>query len=72
MQKVDKLDDRIKKVDLDVVELSDTLVGRSCESGPCMFNGTCIDLKNNMFICLCSEGFGGVTCNISMFMHTAS
>ena len=32
-----------------------------CESEPCFNGGTCVD-RPGYFVCICVEGFGGVTC----------
>ena len=69
-EKVAQLDDAMEKVDLDVAKLSDTLIGTRCESAPCMNDGTCIDVKNNTFLCLCAQGYSGVTCNTSKSRST--
>ena len=33
-----------------------------CASNPCLHEGTCIDLDNNSFKCLCKEGWNGQNC----------
>jgi len=32
-----------------------------CESEPCFNGGTCVD-RPGYFVCVCVEGFGGITC----------
>lgn len=34
-----------------------------CSSSPCLNDGTCVPLENQMFDCLCSNGFVGSTCS---------
>ncbi len=36
--------------------------GNSCESSPCMNGATCVDVNVDTFICVCRDGFFGITC----------
>ncbi|KAK9890325.1 hypothetical protein WA026_010423 [Henosepilachna vigintioctopunctata] len=36
---------------------------KPCTANPCVNNGTCIELENNLFDCKCSEGFRGEICD---------
>ncbi|CAH1793526.1 unnamed protein product, partial [Owenia fusiformis] len=35
-----------------------------CQSVPCKYNGTCVDILNG-FRCYCPDGFSGPTCDMS-------
>ena len=38
------------------------LVQDMCASNPCLHEGTCIDMDNNTFKCLCKGGWKGLNC----------
>ncbi len=41
--------------------------GSSCSSSPCTNGATCVDVNVDTFICMCRDGFFGMTCENSEY-----